>query len=564
MGSFAAGEVLAGRFVLARRLGAGGLAEVYAAYDRVSRAEVAVKVLHAHLSEDRDLAARFRREMAVTRALDHPGIVRVFDLHEHEGRPLFSMELLQGRTLYERILEGPLAAADARSLALRICEALQAAHQAGVVHRDLKPQNVFLTAAGGVKLLDFGLARVAGQSRFTSKSAVLGTPGYIAPEILAGQRADTRADLYSLGATYFEMLSGRRPLVTSDPYDQRGPPSALPLDPHLSPDDREILQRALAADPEQRFLDASQMLRAFQGEAVPRPPPTPPPMTAGDYDVLVHNVVRPMDLIAPRAVIDRVLDRLGAQAPAVWKWRLLGAGQAVLVSAASRRTAEAAAAVCAEHGLPATVRAVTLRPRSEEWLSRHGGWLLALFFAIAGALAGWMFAESKAGVVSWTALAAAAGYVLSWGLRPAPSSAPLAGLPGHDSSMARLADGISRRAARLQQDNENKSGEQQRLVGDLLRAAEEAADLARGFTCHPPPEDVPGSAAALKALDLLTGRLLEIAAALDDALAASQVGSQSAVVRRLREGVQLAQHEMPDLRALQPQATLADPRVPRR
>src|SRR5207237_5619598 len=134
MGGFVPGEVLAGRFELVRRLGAGGLAEVYAARDRVSGSAVAVKILHAHLSEDRELADRFRREMSMTRGLDHPGIVRVFDLHEHEGRPLFSMELLLGRTLHERIvLEGPMQPDEARRIAIEMCEALTAAHRAGVV-----------------------------------------------------------------------------------------------------------------------------------------------------------------------------------------------------------------------------------------------------------------------------------------------------------------------------------------------------------------------------------------------------------------------------------------------
>src|SRR5207244_4380560 len=208
-----------------------------------------------------------------------------FDLHEHEGRPFFSMELLQGRTLYERIVNGgPLPPAEARRIAVEMCEALHAAHRAGVVHRDLKPHNVFLTESGGVKLLDFGLARVAGQSRFTHSSAVLGTPGYIAPELLAGQRADPRADLYSLGVTYFEMLAGRKPFVTSDPYETRAPPSGINFPPHVSEEDSEIIRRALEPDAEMRFLDAGQMLRALRGETVPNPPPTPPPMTARDDD----------------------------------------------------------------------------------------------------------------------------------------------------------------------------------------------------------------------------------------------------------------------------------------
>src|SRR5207249_3451740 len=138
------GMLVGGRFELVRRLGAGGLAEVFLARDRTSGQEVALKALHAHLAEDPQLSSRFRREMAVTRGLDHPGIVRVFDLHEHEGRPFFSMEALRGSTLSERLREGPLPAKEARRIARSICEALRAAHRAGVVHRDLKPQNVFL------------------------------------------------------------------------------------------------------------------------------------------------------------------------------------------------------------------------------------------------------------------------------------------------------------------------------------------------------------------------------------------------------------------------------------
>src|SRR2546430_8722666 len=151
MGGFVPGEVLAGRFELVRRLGAGGLAEVYAARDRVSGSAVAVKILHAHLSEDRDLAVRFRREMSVTRGLDHPGIVRVFDLHEHEGRPFFTMELLNGETLAERLKRGPMSGDEARRVCAEACVALQTAHRAGVVHRDLKPHNIFLTGTGAVK-----------------------------------------------------------------------------------------------------------------------------------------------------------------------------------------------------------------------------------------------------------------------------------------------------------------------------------------------------------------------------------------------------------------------------
>jgi len=467
--------LLAGRFETRRRIGAGGLAEVFAATDRATDAEVAVKVLHAHLARDAAACERFRRELAIARSLEHPGIVRVFDLHEHEGRPVISMELLRGRTLHERLLrEGPVPPREARRIVREICCALRAAHHDGVVHRDLKPQNVFLTAAGGVKVLDFGLARLAGQARLTGQDVVAGTPGYIAPEMLAGEVGDARADLYALGAVWFEMLGGRR-------WSDSGAP---PVDGR----DAEVLQRALEADPERRFLDAGQFLRALGGSSVPPPPPAAPPLSAGEYDVVVHDVVRPR---APLRPIGRVLQQLGSRATLRWKWRLLGAGQAVLVSGASRKTAEAAAALCAAQGLPVTIRPVARRPRSEEWLARHGGWLLAL---ISGLVAAGLCAILDEGF-GWALLGAGAGYVLSWGLRPPASEAPLSGLPARESSLLRLAEGVARRAALLRA--------RRPALSALAEEAEDATRKARDAG-----EDE-GSAQ----------RLLELAASLDDALA---------------------------------------------
>jgi hypothetical protein len=467
--------LLAGRFELRGRIGAGGLAEVFAARDRATGAEVAVKLLHAHLVQDPGTRERFRRELSIARSLEHPGIVRVFDLHAHQDRPFISMELLHGRTLHQRLLQdGPLPAEEARRIAQAICSALRAAHREGVIHRDLKPQNVFLTEAGTVKVLDFGVARLAGQSRLTAQNALAGTPGYIAPEVLAGEAGDARADLYALGAIWFEMLSGRR---WSDS-------SAPPIEGR----DAEALQRALEPDPELRFLDAGQFLRALGGTAVPPPPPAALPLSAGDYDVLVHDVVRPR---APLRSIDRVLERLGTRAPLCWKWRLLGAGQAVLVSGASRRTAEAAAALCAAQGLPATVRPIARRPRSEEWLGRYGGSLLAGLCGLSTVGLCALLAESAL----WAALGVGAGYVLSWGLRPPASQAPLSGLPAQESSLLRLADGVTRRAQALRSRRPALSG--------LAREAETAALQARAAG-----DD-----------ESLAQRLLELAASLDDALA---------------------------------------------
>ena len=544
MPAFAPGDVVADRFEIVRRLGAGGLAEVLLARDHVSASEVALKVLHAHLAGDASLAARFRREMAITRGLDHPGIVRVFDLHEHDGRPFFSMEFLAGRTLSARLLEGPLPPAEARRIAREICAALQAAHRVGVVHRDLKPQNVFLPDGGPqVKILDFGLARVEGQARLTAQSAVMGTPGYIAPELYAGERPDARADVYSVGATLLEMLGGRGGLASSDPY-AAAPPSfdfdrIRAANPLVAAEDEAVLRRALDPDPEQRFCDAGQMLKALGGEPVPPAPDTPPPMTSGEYEVEVRYAV---DLFRQRGSVKRAVHRLGGQVSKRWRFRLACAGRGVLVSGASRRTAEAAVAICADQGLPAIVR--PQRARRADWLTVHGGWIFALAFGLAGAGLAIVFQrEPRLGAVA----GAVVGYLLSWGLPPLARNAPISALPQHDSSMRRLAEGIRRRTERLKERAATLSSSQQTVVRELLRDAFDAAALAQKFALahlSPPQGAAPLPSGAVRALETLTGRLLEIATSLDDALVLAE---DPAALSRLRADVAAAHQAMPQV-----------------
>ena len=367
----AAGVLLAGRFELVRRLGAGGLAEVWLARDRLLGAEVAIKALHAHLASDAGLCARFRRELAVTRGLDHPGIVKVFDLHEHGGRPFFAMELLRGRSLAEQLAEGPLPCAEALRLAREVAAALQAAHRQGVVHRDLKPQNIFLEARKGAEpgaspravLLDFGLARAAGWERLTAASAVMGTPGYIAPEVLQGAGADARADLYALGAVLFEALSGKRAFSSVDAYavlGQKGaPPRLRDAAPGADADDEALVARLLAPDPEARFLDAGQVLRALGGDAVPEAPLAPPALTCGEHGVVVRSKLG----FGGGRALARVFARLGyAKPPLALRARLLVAGKGLLVSDASRASAERVSALCCAEGLAAQVVPAKTRP----------------------------------------------------------------------------------------------------------------------------------------------------------------------------------------------------------
>ena len=390
------GLVLVGRFELVRPLGSGGLAEVWLAKDRVTGTEVAIKALHAHLSRDAGLCERFRREMAVTRALDHAGIVKVFDLHEHGGRPFFAMELLRGRTLAETLHAGPLERAESQRIIREIAEALQSAHRAGVVHRDLKPQNVFVTSSGAIKLLDFGLARAAGQARMTAASTVLGTPGYIAPEVLEGAAADARADLYALGAVAFELFSGKRAFASVDAYavlqqKRTAPPPLLPVAPGATQADERLVARCLEPDPERRFLDAAQVLRALEGQEVPDAPDAGPALTAGAFDVVVRSSLR----FGQRARLKRVLERVGAPMPGfAWGTKLFLSGKATLASGASRSTSEALVAACHAEGIGAQVVPHKPRGRFATWLGRQA-WMIPTA-AIAPALAMALYAPYTA------------------------------------------------------------------------------------------------------------------------------------------------------------------------
>jgi hypothetical protein len=274
------GDVLADRFEVRESLGAGGLAEVVRAFDRQVGGEVALKLLHPHLARDAVVRERFRREVQVTRTLDHPGIVRAFDLFEESGRVFFSMELLRGNTLADRVRDGPaLGDSEIARIGREALEALAHAHAQGITHRDLKPHNVFLCADGRVKLLDFGTARLAGAARLTTHSGILGTPDYVAPEVLSG-RGDQRADLYSLGATLYEALAGKPPFAGKTALEllkahSETPPNPLPAsrDGALS----RAVMRALEKDPERRFRDAREFLAAMDGKLTPAPEVSEPP-----------------------------------------------------------------------------------------------------------------------------------------------------------------------------------------------------------------------------------------------------------------------------------------------
>jgi len=274
---FLTGEQL-GPYAIVELLGDGGMGQVYAARDTRLGRTVALKVLPPDLAADPARLARFRREARAVAALSHPGVVTIHSIEEAEGLHFLTMERVEGVTLDRLIPEGGLPAEQLLPLALAVAEALEAAHARGVVHRDLKPTNVMVDAAGRPKLLDFGLAHSENgfggddpelDLTLTQQGAVLGTLPYMAPEQLQGFRVDARSDQFSLGALIYEMATGRRPfrgrsraeLLAAILKDEPAPLSELR--PDLSPGLEEALRRCLEKDPVRRFRDVGELTAAL-------------------------------------------------------------------------------------------------------------------------------------------------------------------------------------------------------------------------------------------------------------------------------------------------------------
>jgi serine/threonine-protein kinase len=231
---------------------------------------VATKLLHEDLAENPSFVDRFRREARSVAALVHPNIATVFDYGEDSGRHFIVMELVRGRDL-ERVLkeEGALPPKRARAIATKVCEALGHAHAAGVVHRDVKPANVIVTADEAVKVTDFGIARVADDAAMTAAGAVLGTAQYISPEQASDGAVGPPSDVYSMGIVLFEMLTGKRPFIGGSPvavamrHIHEDVPAASSVNRTVPAELDAIVLQATQKDPSRRFADGTAMARAL-------------------------------------------------------------------------------------------------------------------------------------------------------------------------------------------------------------------------------------------------------------------------------------------------------------
>jgi len=268
-----------GPYEITGTVGAGGMGEVYRARDTRLNRDVAVKILPAAFAADPERRARFEREAQSIAVLSHANILAVFDTGAHDGQVYLVTELLDGETLRERLRAGPLPVRKAIDIAGQIARGLAAAHDKGIVHRDLKPENVFVLTDGQVKLLDFGLARPMPRResvetetvvRVTEPGTVMGTVGYMAPEQVRGIEADARADLFSLGAVIYEMLSGRRAFEGNTSADtmtavlREDPPELSGSRPELSPALDRIVRHCLEKSPAERFQSARDVAFALE------------------------------------------------------------------------------------------------------------------------------------------------------------------------------------------------------------------------------------------------------------------------------------------------------------
>jgi hypothetical protein len=403
----------------------------------------------------------------------------------------------------------------------------------------------------------------------------MGTPGYIAPELLAGAQADSRADVYSLGATLFEMLTGQHAFPGVDPYEvlrkQREGAPALP-----GPD-AEVVRRALEPDPERRFLDADQVLRALSGESVPAPLEPRPAMAAGELDVVVSHE----DFGEGKKLAAMVSRLLGGRLPLGWRARLAIDGKNRLAAGVDRTTADMLVELCREQGLAAKSAPARKRRPVLEWLARGCVRIGASLGAVPAALflvlisGDWL----GKGVSFWGKLATQTGPAF-WGdlrellvvvvflfsvlaipvagLLSLAAAPPLRDVPRGDPALRRLVEGIARRVARLRERTKSMPKEHQMLLGDLVAESTQIEAVASALARWAEPAAAAAPVSADEATlpqgtsrDGRAGRLLDIAAALDDALAVTEqptptVQSASGALSRLRGEIEFARRAVPE------------------
>jgi len=272
-------DTLVEQYRIIDKIGAGGMGEVYLALDTILNRKVAIKFLPTHLCQDVDCRTRFSREARAAAGLDHPNIAAIYEVGEFKRRPFYSMQVIEGQSLKEIIRAKSLTFDEIIGIAVQICEGLQAAHDRGIIHRDIKPTNIMLDSHGRVRIVDFGLAAVRGSEQLTKTGSTIGTIGYMSPEQVKGRKVDQRSDLFSVGVVFYELIAGTNPFkrdseaatLKSVCDDSVEPLARYKKDiPNLL---ESVIQKLLEKNPEHRYQSAGGVLSDLKRLSTSLQPP---------------------------------------------------------------------------------------------------------------------------------------------------------------------------------------------------------------------------------------------------------------------------------------------------
>ena len=300
------GDVLAARYEILQLLGEGGMGAVYRARDTELDRVLALKVIRPELARNAQILQRFKQELILARQVTHRNIIRIFDLGHADGTRFITMEYIEGEDLFHILTQrGKLPAPEAAAIILQVARGLEAAHAEGVVHRDLKPQNIMLDPQGKVSVMDFGIARSVDAASMTRTGALMGTPTYMSPEQAQGQKVDARSDLYMLGIIFYELLTGTPPFDADNPMaalvrriqEKAKPP--IELEPSVPKALDDIILKMLATQPADRYQAAADIIRDLEAWEAARTGHTP----AIGMAPVIRNSTLPVKLLAATLVL---------------------------------------------------------------------------------------------------------------------------------------------------------------------------------------------------------------------------------------------------------------------